>query len=585
MAFFAELATPLIDRGLSVIPLQPGKKDPIVGPIKKTRDPLQVAEWAERHPTANVGVVADENFMILDVDDNAEIVKRFGKIDTYTVQSSPGKAHYYFRKNGFQPRNLTLGSLGSLRAVNHYVVGPNSIHPTTGKPYEIINDCEIATMDYGFFRELEELSAAVPTKTKQLLEAGEKLGEGEGRHQHLMSFCGKMFREDMDPQELFELVWAENLRVCNPPRDERHVLDMVNWTFANATPHDPGPQVLFGSEAEKDGNVDPDSWRSLFHTYEETVNAPELKFAIKGFLQEEGITMLGGLAGHGKTLLMLNIVKCLLEGTPLFGYEEFRVTRPSKRVVYLVPESGLAPFVHRLKLFGLLEHVKSDRLLYRTLSANGTLSLSDPRVKRVVEGADVFLDTAIRFMDGDENSATDQKQFAQTLFDLQRCGARTIVGAHHSPKAFGKAEGISLENALRGSGDVGAMLCTAWAVKQTDEATNEIHVRNVKARDFIPCGSFRLTGRPFIDQQSSFAMTTQPGEAEAPTVERLNKKQIQQEEARLMLASGHTLTAIAKHLKVSDKTVQRWKAAGILTDNECPDGTKAPYTQPAREEL
>ena len=36
-------------------------------------------------------------------------------------------------------------------------------------------------------------------------------------------------------------------------------------------------------------------WRSLFHTHEEIVNAPQAKFAIEGFLQEEGITLIGGL--------------------------------------------------------------------------------------------------------------------------------------------------------------------------------------------------------------------------------------------------------------------------------------------------
>lgn len=192
-------------------------------------------------------------------------------------------------------------------------------------------------------------------------------------------------------------------------------------------------------------------WRSLFHTYDETMNAPPLKFAIEGFLQEDGITYLGGLAGHGKTLIMLNQAKSLLEGTPLFGYEPFKVTRMSDRVLYLVPESGLGPFVHRLKLFGLTEHVKSGRLFYRTMTAiEQKTSLVDPRLLRAAEGADVFLDTAIRFMEGDENSSSDNRVFANTLFKLQSVGTRTITGAHHSPKGFANKEQMTLENTLRG---------------------------------------------------------------------------------------------------------------------------------------
>jgi len=59
---------------------------------------------------------------------------------------------------------------------------------------------------------------------------------------------------------------------------------------------------------------EPEAWPSLFHSYDETITAPPLKFAIKDLLQEDGITFVGGPAGHGKTLVMLNMVKVLLEG-------------------------------------------------------------------------------------------------------------------------------------------------------------------------------------------------------------------------------------------------------------------------------
>ena|ERR1700746_1346098 len=163
----------------------------------------------------------------------------------------------------------------------------------------------------------------------------------------------------------------------------------------------------------------------------------------------------------------------------------------SDRVLYLIPESGLGPFVHRLKLFGLTEHVKSGRLFYRTMTAiEQRASLVDPRLLKAAEGADVFLDTAIRFMEGDENSASDSRAFANTLFKLQGVGTRTITGAHHSPKGFDGREQMTLENTLRGSGDIGAMLCTCWALKQVDFATNLILMKNVKPRDFEACAPF-----------------------------------------------------------------------------------------------
>lgn len=48
------------------------------------------------------------------------------------------------------------------------------------------------------------------------------------------------------------------------------------------------------------------------------------------------MTLIGGLAGHGKTLLILAMAKALLEASPLFGYEGFAVQRPAQRVLYLI---------------------------------------------------------------------------------------------------------------------------------------------------------------------------------------------------------------------------------------------------------
>jgi len=107
-------------------------------------------------------------------------------------------------------------------------------------------------------------------------------------------------------------------------------------------------------------------------------------------------------------------------------------------------------------------------------------------------------------MTGDENSAAEQKQFADTMFSLQRAGAHTITGAHHSPKSFGKDTFMTLENVLRGSGDIGAMLATCWGLSQIDSTTNPIFVQNVKARNFLPCDPFIIQGRPSIEPNRIF---------------------------------------------------------------------------------
>ncbi len=337
---------------------------------------------------------------------------------------------------------------------------------------------------------------------------------------------------------------------------------------------------------------DADNWRTVFHTLDEFENAPPLRFAIDGFLQEDGVTLIGGLAGHGKTLIMLAMAKALLEGSPLFAYEPFSVLRPAQRILYLIPESSLGPFWSRLQLFRLEKHVRNDRLLVSTLSIREPVSLSDPRILAAAEGADVFLDTAVRFMEGSENDAQDTRPFVQALFRLLHAGARSITGAHHAPKGFEGQNFMTLENILRGSGDIGAMLSTAWGVRQVDAARTALYLQNVKPRDFQPCQPFLVEGRPHLDNTGCFFMKHTPGEAgelskHLPRRSQGGRPTMTDRDGKLSKAvelrgKGMGIREIGTNLKVSKSTVDRWLVdydasqkcpiVGRFRDNAEPDG-------------
>ena len=260
---------------------------------------------------------------------------------------------------------------------------------------------------------------------------------------------------------------------------------------------------------------EPAAWREMFHSYAEFEESTQLSFAIGGFLQNDGATMIGGLSGHGKTLILCSVAKALLAGKGAKLWDLFPVEENCVRVVYLIPECSLAPFKHRLKLFRIYDALapSDDRLLVRTLSKGPTPCLSDPRILFAVKGAHVVLDTAVRFADGDENSATEMARgLANDIFALLGSGARSVIAAHHSPKPFARENTMRLENVLRGSGDVGAMLTTAWGVKQIDEGSNVLHLENIKPRDFQPCGPFQIIGRPFINEIGDFRILKRPGD-------------------------------------------------------------------------
>lgn len=303
--------------------------------------------------------------------------------------------------------------------------------------------------------------------------------------------------------------------------------------------------------------VDADKWRNLFHTREEIENAPPIGFAIQDFLQDDAVTILAGLPGHGKTLIALALTQSLLTGSSLFDL--FAVNRKAERVLYLVPESALTPFAERLKVFKLTEFI-GERLFVRTLSATGgDITLIDGRLLEAVKGADVVLDTAIRFLptDTDENNAGEMRVFSRQLFGLLKHGAKSVTALHHSPKGTRKATQLDLENALRGSGDLGGMCATAWASYQLDKDSCKLYVENVKARDFQASPGFLLEGRPHLDNTSKFKLLNAACESlsDAKKTEKNDKMVF----AKRLQDEGMSLRDIAKTMDVkSPQTVSNW---------------------------
>ncbi len=153
---FADLARPLIAKGIACIPVVPFGKDPelSVGAAKSSTDPAQIARWNALNPNFNVGCVGrPEGVVILDLDSPdllARIEAEIGPIsDTFTVRSAgKGLPHLYYRQTDVSRAlgNRSRAGLFDLRSKNTYVVGPNSkLKTATGeiKTYEIVKDVEI----------------------------------------------------------------------------------------------------------------------------------------------------------------------------------------------------------------------------------------------------------------------------------------------------------------------------------------------------------------------------------------------------------------------------------------------------------
>jgi len=262
----------------------------------------------------------------------------------------------------------------------------------------------------------------------------------------------------------------------------------------------------------------PLDWRTAFRD-PATLQTGDVRMLIKGILPE-GVTMIGSNSGVGKTWMAVSALKALITGERYLGV--FEVPERQK-VLYLIPEVGDRSLRYRLERM----RVPLDGSLFRVRTlADGTMHLNDPLLlAAVAEWQPVcFFDTAIRFGTAkDENSAAENSPLADALFCLIKNGARAVVGLHHSPKGTAKAEDLTLENVLRGTGDLGAMCDAVWGLQHdrgkqangnSDEYVEEsrnltrLLVKCVKPRDFEPVDAFRIQGRPYIDETGDFALLT-----------------------------------------------------------------------------
>jgi hypothetical protein len=225
---FTMIAGAALHRGFYIIPLQPASKVPMPG-WGATRGVRVLPDVPQ---DCNVGVCAAPDLCILDVDSVNGLAMKADPtpyLQTYAVESSPGKRHFYLRPVG-PVENLDLGPLGSLRASNQYVVGAGSIHPKTGLPYKVVNAADVLELHPGYYNELRKVAGNVKREQRRVFAQFEKgqrqFGAGE-RHYFLREWAARNYFGDVD--DLFERLWEINLKHCDPPKSEHQVQSLARW--------------------------------------------------------------------------------------------------------------------------------------------------------------------------------------------------------------------------------------------------------------------------------------------------------------------------------------------------------------------
>lgn len=536
MSFFLDVAILLTERGFRVFPLVPKDKKPLKMSWgdhfdAATTDRVQLEQWDKEVPQANVGISPDENFCFLETDDEAALKEACKDLpseiwDTSRVSARSNRCYYIFRQTMRTKRagNMTAtregqDNLFEFKQHRMYVTGPGSIHPKTNAAYAVEWRTIPALPDVLLNRLSELYGAPKASESRRMSEETKKQTELLDRFLACfeVAITGDWFNKGKQWYRPIECPWSDSHENENEGTstcvvytegggygfDCKHRCSAKDWREFRAELERRLPERKFSFVSAEGGSVESDKPASstvdakprLFHSQEETLHAPPISFLIENFLQRDGATAIAGPVGGRKTLIALNVAHALVTGEPLF--DRFKVTEKPERVIYLCPEVSLTPFADRLKRIGLQKYVGTT-FLFRTLSAEGTLKLSDPTLQEYLAGSVVILDTAIRFLEGDENSSTEMRVFAEEIFSLLRKGANAVVLLHHSPKGSGKDNAITLDNAMRGSGELAAFLTACWGTRLQDPDEpykSASYLVNVKQRDF-ESAPFNVTSSP-----------------------------------------------------------------------------------------
>jgi hypothetical protein len=520
MSDMLKVALNCAQKGWFVFPLLEGKKTPdlsLAPPWSEnsSNDSKQIEYWWAKNPKANVGVdLGKSNLTVLDFD-SGYAPPNIGLSETFGVKTSRGQ-HLYFSGISAQGKMSFAGKLvGDVKSAGGYVVGPKSLHPS-GAVYKLLNTLPVAELPTGI---LEKLTAQI-RKPVDASPNGPMIPYGS-HDTELHRISGKLREIGLEHDAILAALMEVAEKRLEAPGSDWVAMVEKHATNICKKPAGPGVTSYVGSSVQQQQQETQaeENWRDYFRSIGQLEDG-DVRMILNGFLPE-GINAIGALSSHGKTLFALSIAKAITTGEPFLGKFQLDDVIPC---LFLTPESSSRAFKMRCKAFGIPND--PELFLCRTVSEGATLLLDDPILRKAVESLKpvIFLDTMVRFNQSkDENDAAANQKLAKDIIELRAAGAVSVVILHHSTKASANEE-MTLENCLRGTGDIAALCDSVYAIRRDRTlyadggGPNEIEVKCVKPRDFVPPVPFRIAATyktdadalvSYIDETGDFQIVEQ----------------------------------------------------------------------------
>lgn len=405
---FNTIASDLLSRGFSIIPLLPKAKSPNVaigsGTSRRTRDKSIIDAWGQAEPNGNVGVCSDSDITILESDDEVRLrdlirqvtIAKYGTAlelpDTLTSQARANRPHFFFRqteKSRGVKGSPAVQGIFEWRHDNQYVVGPGSVHPT-GVTYQIVRDVPIADMpdwlvdtllsirdanngEHNLASNFVAVGAAGICKQKYLGEyvgsLDAMLGDTEfnlivapgERHNFLVTMAGILHDGTRDEDELAaDLIRLRDAYCVASDRtiDDVELHNLAEWALRRP-PCDVEPDLpttnLFTNDV-----ADLPATPLLSHADLRLQSQGEVDELVEGLFPAQSVNIIVGDSGLGKTPLVMQLAACVALGK---DFIDIRVRQGKVLIVDYENFADLCPTIDSISsLLGGPENIPDSHL-------------------------------------------------------------------------------------------------------------------------------------------------------------------------------------------------------------------------------
>lgn len=446
----AEAALTYASWGWHVLPVVPNGKIPATqhGVKDATTDAEQIARWWAQNPDFNIGIAAGarSGIVVFDVDPRnggddswAVWTEKHGAVPDGAMQLTAGGGFHHLADYDPEIRSCKLTDGVDLLADGRYFVAfPSTIEgrryewEASSDPFDGVSPFPVPTAWMDAYRTLRK-----PVERQQATSGG-GLIQGS-RNNGLTALGGFMRRGGFTEAEIMSALSVANETRCEIPLPSSELMQIVRSVGRYEPESDIGANAGIGFEAAEAilDATKAETQEYYFTRATSYLSQPApLRWVIKGWMPDGGVTMVYGESGVGKTFITLDMACHIAADLQWHG----KKTRAGL-VVYMAGEGNYG-IRQRVAAWCKAHNVNA---LDNLLISNKAIDIDSPAAAAQIinavheittdDAVAIFIDTVNNHMSGDENSAKDTRNMLNACQIVSRALNSSICLNHHTGHA------------------------------------------------------------------------------------------------------------------------------------------------------